>query len=231
MRSLYLWFLLAFGVMLFGFWPTTVGPFGPPDTIRTVHGVFALAWMGLLVLQSWLIGHGHGRIHRYLGRASLLIAPGLVISAFMVVLDSLPTGGAAHFPRGLLLILVWIDVWSLLLFGLLYGLALAHRRRMFLHARFMAGTVFVALIPALGRAYGMNVPALGGLLGAVNPSFWTVEAVLLFLIVRDWRVGHREVSPWWLTLGGLAMVQVTMTLAPTWPWFISLLTSLGLPAA
>ena len=231
MRSLYLWFLLAFAVMLFGFWPTTVGPFGPPDLIRTVHGVFAVGWMGLLVLQSWLIGHGHGRIHRYLGRTSLVIAPGLVISAFMVVLDSLPTGGAAHFPRDLLVILVWIDVWSLLLFGLLYGLAIAHRRRMFLHARFMASTVFVALIPALGRAYGMNIPALGGLLGALNPSFWTVEVILLGLIVRDWFAGHKEVSPWWLALGGLGLVHVTMLHAPTWTWFTDLLIGLGLPAA
>src|SRR4051812_1590971 len=128
MRSLYLWFLLAFAVMLFGFWPTTVGPFGPPDMIRTVHGGFAMVWMALLVVQAWLIGHGHERVHKWLGRTSLVIAPGLVISAFMVLLDSLPTGGAAHFSRELLTILVWIDVWSLSLFSLLYVLAIAHRR-------------------------------------------------------------------------------------------------------
>ena len=231
MRSLYLWFLLAFAVMAFAFWPTTMGQYGPPDTIRIVHGLFSVTWMGLVVAQSWLIGHGHGRVHRWLGRTSLVIVPGLVISALLVVLDSLPTGGAAHFPRELLVIVLWVDLWSLALFSTLFVLALVHRRRMFLHSRFMASTVFVALIPALGRAYGMNIPALGGLMGSLNPSFWTVEAVLLFLIVRDFRAGHKELSPWWVALGGLVFVQITMTQAPGWAWYIGFLASLGLPAA
>lgn len=229
MRTLYLWFLAAFAVILFGFWPTTFGSYGPPDGLRIVHGVFAVGWMALLVVQSWLIGHGRPRLHRWLGRTSLIMAPGLVLTAFLVLLNSLPTGGAAHFDRGLLLILVWIDLWSLVLFAVNYVLAIVWRRRMFLHSRFMASTVFVAAIPALGRAYGMNIPALGGLMGSLNPSFWTVEAILIALIVRDFNKGHR-VSPWGLTLVGLGLIHVTMLAAPSWPWFIALLTSWGLPA-
>jgi hypothetical protein len=229
MRSLWLWFALAFAVTLFGFWPTTLGRFGPPDTLRIVHGTFAATWMAMLVVQSWLIGRRRYRLHRWIGRASLIIVPGLVLSALLVVIDSLPAGGAAHFPRHLLLILVWIDLWSLLLFAGLYLAALAYRRNMFLHSRLMASTVFVALIPALGRVYGMNIPALHGLLGALNPSFWTSEIILAGLIVRDglkrgWK------TPWWITLLGLEAIRLTMFSAPDWGGFITLLRSLGLPA-
>lgn len=227
MRHIWLWFALAFAVTLFGFWPTTVGRFGPPDTIRMIHGVFAVTWMLMLVAQSWLIGHGHAKAHRWVGRSSLIVAPGLVITAFLVVLDSLPTGGAAHFPRQLLLILMWIDVWSLVLFSGLYVAAILNRGRMFLHSRLMASTVFVALIPALGRAYGMNIPALEGLTGALNPSFWTCELVLAGLILRDGLKGEWK-TPWWVTLIALEAIRLTMFAAPGWGWFVAIAEALGL---
>ncbi|CAN5124477.1 hypothetical protein BH10PSE1_BH10PSE1_14250 [soil metagenome] len=230
MRRLWLWFALAFAVTLFGFWPTTVGRFGPPDTLRIIHGAFAVTWMAMLMIQSWLIGHGHRRIHRWVGRASLIVVPGLLISAVMVVLDSLPTGGAAHFPQRLLIILCWIDLWSLSLFAALYVAALIWRRNMFVHSRLMASTVFVAIIPALGRAYGMNIPALHGLTGALNPSFWTCEIILVGLILRDGLNGRWK-TPWWITLIGLEAIRLTMIPAADWSGFVAILRMLGLPAA
>lgn len=227
MRHIWIWFALAFAVTLFGFWPTTVGKFGPPDMIRMIHGLFAVTWMLMLVVQSWLIGHGHNRVHRWIGRSSLIVAPGLVITAALVMLDSLPDGGAAHFPRQLLLILVWIDGWSLLLFSGLYVAAILNRKRMYVHSRLMASTVFVALIPALGRAYGMNIPALEGLTGALNPSFWTGELVLAGLILRDGLKGNWK-TPWWVTLVALEAIRLTMFAAPGWGWFVKLAEALGL---
>lgn len=138
MRNLYLAFLVAFAVTLFGFWPSFTGGMGPLDPIRLAHGALATTWMVLLVVQGWLIGHGHNRFHRWIGRASLVIAPALVVSAAIVVHDML--GPKSHFDVPLRLTLAWIDVWSLALFSLLYGLAIAYRRTLFLHARFMAST-------------------------------------------------------------------------------------------
>lgn len=228
MRHLYLAFLLAFAVMVFGFWPTTVGPYGPPDALRIWHGAFASGWMALLVIQSWLVGHGRYGAHRWLGRTSLIVAPGLVITAVMVMMNALPTGGAAHFPRHLMLILTWVDLWSLAVFSLLYVLAIVYRRNMALHSRFMASTVFVALIPALGRALGMNIPALNGLEGSLHPCYWIVEIVIAGLIVWDWRNGRR-VSPYWLVLIASAAIELTMFAAPDWPPFLAVAHAMGLP--
>lgn len=228
MRHLYLAFLLALAVTLFGFWPSFTGGMGPLDPMRILHGGLALTWMSLLVVQSWLIGHGRNRAHRVLGRASLVIAPALVISALVVVADML--GPRSHFDVPLRLTLTWIDLWSLALFSLLYVLAIAKRRTMFLHARFMASTLFVALPPALGRAYGMNIPSLNGLAGALPPSFWTVEAALVALIVWDGLKG-RWITPWWLTLGAMVAIHLTMFAAPNWPAFVAVARALGLPPA
>ena len=227
MRNLYLAFALAFALMLAGFLPSFTGAFGPLDPMRQVHGALAVTWMAMLVIQSWLIGHGHRRWHRWIGRISLVIAPALVISALVVINNAL--GPTSHFSVPMRLILTWIDLWSLALFSLLYILAIAYRRKMFLHARFIASTVFVALPPALGRLYGMNIPALHGLRGALGPSFWTVEAVLVGLIVWDGLKG-RWATPWWLTLVVMTAIEATMFQAPHWPAFVAVARVLGLPA-
>jgi len=224
MRNLYLAFLAAFAVMLLGFWPSFTGAFGPLDPMREVHGALAVTWMALLVVQSWLIGHGHNRWHRWIGRTSLVIVPALLASAFVVIRDML--GPHSHFSRELRLTLAWLDLWSLPLFGLLFVLALVYRRTMFLHSRFMASTVFVALIPALGRFYGMNLPMLHGLKDALAPSYWTVEAMLAILIVRDGLKG-RWLTPWWVTLVVLAVLHLTMFQAAHWPWFLVVARMMG----
>lgn len=222
------WLALAFAATALGFWPTTFGPFGPPDALRIVHGMCAAGWMAMLVAQAWLIEHRHRAAHRWIGRASLVVAPGLVLSALLVVINSLATGGVAHFPRGLLLVLTWIDLWSLLLFSGLYVAAIALRRRTWLHGRLMASTVFVALPPALGRLYGMNIPALHGLAGALHPSFLTGEIALAVLIVRDGMAGRWR-TPWCVAFVALAAIEATMFAAPGFGPFVTLCEALGLP--
>lgn len=229
MRHLYLAFVLAFAVMTFGFFPSATGALGPLDTMQTIHGVVAVLWMAMLVLQSWLIGHGYNRLHRWIGRSSLVVVPVLLCTAFQMVVNML--GPRSHFDVPLRLTLAWIDLWSLALFALVYVLALAYRRTMFLHARFMASTVFIAIVPALGRAYGMNIPGIGGLSGALPPSFLTVEIVLAALIIWDRLKERRWTSPWWVVLAGLAFVHATMFQAPGWPAFVAIAQALGLPEA
>jgi hypothetical protein len=219
-KHLYWAFMLALAVTVFGFMPTTIGKYGPPDTIRVVHGLFATSWMVLLIVQSWLIGHRHNRLHRLLGWSSVIIAPGTVISALAVLLIS---QGQGHFPPDLLLILDWIDLWSLTLFSGLYVAGILNRRTMSLHSRYLGSTIFVVLIPALGRAYGMNIEALGGLRGSLHPSFWTVEIIIVALIVRD-ALKHgglkaRYLTPYAVTLITLLAIEWTMFMAPHWPWF------------
>ena len=228
-RHLYLAFLFAFGVMAFGFWPSLYsGAAGPIDPLRAIHGALAATWMALLVLQSWLIGHGYWRQHRFFGRASRYVTALLIASSFLVVRDML--GPQSHFGRDLRLTLAWLDLWSLVLFSGLYIAAIAYRRTLSVHARFMASTVFVVLPPALGRIYGMNIPALGGLKGALPPTYLTVEFCLAALIV--WDAMHRRFfAPFPITFCALGAMALTMFAAPHWPIYVAFAQLLGLPPA
>ncbi len=223
--NLYIAFLFAFLLTLAGFWPSVAG--GGLDGLRIAHGMLATLWMAMLVAQSWLAGHRHMRWHRRMGWCSVIVVPALIVTAFALVDDMLRH--SVYFPLDLRITLAWIDVWSILLFGLLWLCALARRKHWPVHARYMASTVFVAIIPALGRLYGRNIPALDGLSGALHPSFLTVELVLIALVVRD-RAKGGPAFPYIATLTALLAVQVTMFEAPRWPLVRAVASALGAPA-
>jgi hypothetical protein len=229
MKNLYLAFVLALAVTVFGFWPTTVGAFGPPDAIRIVHGLFAVGWMVLLVVQSWLIGHRQNRTHRWIGWTSLVLAPGLVISALIVVLSS--QGAVSHFPPDLLLILDWIDLWSLFLFAVLYvagdsqppddvaALALAGLDRLrrpdpgagprlrheYRSHRRPARLAAPVLLDGGGDHRGPDRPR--------RPQTWRLQGPLSDAL----RV----------TLAGLLAMEWTMFMAPHWPWFAAFMGAIS----
>ena len=222
-RSYWL-FAGALAVTLIGFWPSFFSNPAGLDAAHVIHGSVATLWMGMLILQSWLISHRHYRPHRWIGRASLAVVPVLVVSGLMMVRAMLsdPRG----LPNDLRLTLAYLDVTSLTLFVALYVCALVWRKTRVLHSRLMGSTVLVAVIPALGRVFAIHVPAIKGLAGALDPSFWVVEAVLVGLILHDLR---RKLTPppYFVVLGVFAAIQLTMFHAPRMEPFLHLARALG----
>jgi hypothetical protein len=75
----------------------------------------------------------------------------------------------------------------------------------------------------------MNIPSLHGLAGALPPSYWTIEAVLVGLVLWDGLRG-RWLTPWLLTLAVTVAIHLTMFQAPNWPVFVAFARLIGLPA-
>jgi hypothetical protein len=214
-RHVYWLFVVAAAVTLFGFFPTFYAQPGKLDVVRLVHGIFATSWMLLLIVQPWLIGRRHWATHRRVGRIGLFIAAGLVVSAAFVVREMV-VAGPEGFPPKLRMALTYIDVTSLCFFMVCVALAIRFRRRRSLHARFLGVTALIAIVPALGRAYGMNIPAIGGLRGALAPSFFTVDAVLLALLAFDWHNRRRIEAPYVAALAYFVILHATLWPVASW---------------
>ncbi len=227
MRHIYLFFVAALAVVVAGFWPSATGAVGPLSPMSIVHGIVATLWMVMLIVQTWLIGRRGLAWHRAIGRASYVVAPLLIGSALVVVAGML--GPNSHFDRDLRLTLAWLDLWSLLLFTLVYALAIRFRRVWPIHGRLMATTALIALPPAVGRLYAMNVPAFDGLAGALVPTYLTVDLVIVVLLARDLMRARHLVWPYALLLVGSVVPQLFMFAAPHWAPFVALAGKLGLP--
>lgn len=213
-RNAFYWLISLLVILLIGFWPSYFSRLTEPMHVTLhLHSIAMLAWILLLIAQSWLIRNRKLTQHRVLGRASFLIAPLVVITGIWVnfhfqsrVEVPLATPVQAIF---------WFGFFLPLLFALLYVQAIRHRRNMNLHARYMVLTALVFLLPGLGRALDNTLEPLA----LWTPTFLQLMGftlgIALWLMIQDWR----RQKPWWpqLVFSILwAMNMALYVLLPKW---------------
>ena len=217
-RNAYIWFIGLLIILVLGFWKSYFSQLGQGTVHWThhFHGIAMLAWLFLLITQSWLIRNRKNAGHRALGKTSIIVAPAVVISAVMVnhffishVKDPLNREVLSVF---------WIGYFSAAIFAFLYIQAIRHRKNMQLHARYMVLTALVFLNPGLVRAYDAFLGPLGVWVPSFYQFFFLPALIALWLMFLDIRK-KRPYQPFLifslLWLGS----QVIWKLAPGWEWF------------
>lgn len=211
------WFAGLLVLTLLGFWPSYFSPKALSATFaQHFHAVAMLIWVLMLILQPWFIRTRRRQVHRMVGRVSLLLAPAVVISAFYVVYDNLAHLPQPYPPIGLSFF--WLGFASAIYFALIYGLAIANRKDMQLHARYMAATALVFIVPGLGRLFTRLGQAIG--IEAINfqLALWLSVAVGVVMIIHDARKGRIR-RPWVLATITWAVVVVGFYAMPRFEWF------------
>jgi len=215
-KRAYVYFSLAILLAVIGFFPSYFSVLGQTDAVRHFHGITALAWMLLLVVQAWLIRQGNRPLHRSLGKSAFVLAPLFVASGLLVMHSML--GGANPFQRAFGPQLAFIDLSTVIYFGIAVGLAIRHRRNVQLHARYMASTVVLVLLPAVSRILGMGVPGIDSFEASVHGGFFFSELIVLLLLLDDRRLGRIR-RPYPVLLGFLLAQQIGFVLVANWqPW-------------
>ena len=193
-RHAYLYFAIAFVVTMAGFWPSFFTRLGGTDASHMIHGTSATLWMTVPVVQAWLISQRKLEWHRRLGKASLLLAPVLVVSGLHMVQIML-LKAFRHEPglsQALRLRFAFIDISAMVLFVLVLILALRkiYRKDVRAHAQYMACTVLIALEPAVERFLLFWVPGIGDFGVALNVSLFIMEVIVAVLLYVEWRSGR-----------------------------------------
>ncbi len=183
--------LVLLPVFVAGFWIPYLSEIPRFDASITaavhIHAVLLFSFLLLLIVQPLLIRHGAFSTHRILGKMSNILIPFvLIFSVAMLFKDyreHLSDGATAAFARNA----EFLSSAQLLLFGTLYGLAIAsiRRREVPTHMRYMICIVLVLLPAGLARTLGYWFGVRQSMSQTICLAL--IDAVLAALIVFDKR--------------------------------------------
>jgi hypothetical protein len=221
----WIWFTAIFAITFVSFWPSFFSAIVNIETHIVIHGVSAIAWMLLTIIQASLIKSRWRRHHRTVGYISLTLATILVLSGLQVIQTMiLRDGGAADGIPLLGIKFFYIDFTALVLFCVFLGLAIkaARRRDIPLHLRLIACTAIIPLEAALERTFIYGTPNLvPNFEVALFASNLTLIVVLAVLVAGEWWYG-RSRWPFAVLLAYFLIMMFTTDVIARAEWFNSL---------
>lgn len=213
-------------IVALGFVPGFFLPRSDPTVLQNpvvhLHAAVYVGWLALVAYQMRLPGQGRLATHRRLGQwlagyAVLIVVIGLwvTVSRFSDRIEMGDMVGAR--------IQMWPPFSDMLVFPVLFGLALAYRRQADLHKRLMVIACCALTIPGAARMWFIGNP----------PNVLAMELIFLSPVyigmLRDWLVERRVYMVYLMGLVVLALMPLRMVVVdwPVWrsftDWFASLL--------
>ncbi len=163
-RTMIIGIILLIALIHFGFYRTYVSHFpsftakevegyGPVsfNAVKHIHGMIMMAWVLMLLLQPILIRAKKMTAHKWVGRASYVLAP-LVLFSIYIINRHAYNGVHAALGETQARALLSLVFPAFVFFAILYSLAIIYRHKPYLHMRFMASTAFLFIPPAMDRA-------------------------------------------------------------------------------
>ncbi len=227
------WFVPFFLAMVVAFWPSYFSRIAQQPTYHAhAHGLAMILWCALLIVQPLLVRLRRPALHRRIGTLSYLLVPLIVITTVNFI--HFRVQGATQLGAVGLYVLALI-LNALVVFVILFGLAIRHRRDRAVHSRYMLCTIFPLFTPITDRLIGAHMPFVAGLVPRIDGApilptvgFLLADVLLIGLALWDWRTNRRaDVFP--VALGLLVAYHVsvlTFHRLPAWAafgeWFAGL---------
>jgi hypothetical protein len=218
----HIYLALGLVVVLIGFSKSYFNKLSEFSFSYHLHGISATLWMLLLIIQPYLFQKGKIKIHRLLGRSSLVLVPLIIIGG--VIMMKLMIQGQANYPPNIVYTLAFIDVCTLFGFAVLYILALYFRKNLKLHSRFMVSTIFGPLVPALTRLYLIVLAVASNFTDALTYSYLAIELVLLIIILKERNIKEMKMTyvPFFIFI---VVQHILIYYVDDWNWWKTLMNN------
>ncbi|GAA4343010.1 hypothetical protein [Flaviaesturariibacter amylovorans] len=221
-KTLHLWMLLPMLVMQAGIFKDYWGDFTDNAWSVHVHYWTGTAWYAFLISQPYLASHGQLAKHRTYGIIGMFLAGSVCMTALSMMHRDIATAERSAVARDafgpfepwFFYGVAAIEIVMMTAFGIAVIMSILHRKRWESHAWWLISSVFIIMMPALGRGlqglyvglnrqdwpnvdimpgvYAANVIIIGGMLLAAwkwrrmwHPATWLAVGVNLFNFVLE----------------------------------------------
>lgn len=189
-------FLIFFLLAVIGFWNSYFTQIFTQESYRMhTHGIALILWLGLLIIQPYLIRAKKLPLHKKLGKFTYLLVPILVLTTLDLLKYSLSKmermGNTGYF-------FVALVINALIAYLIFYGLAIYHKRKANIHARYMICTAFPMFTPITDRIIGRHFSSLITYVPTIDTmpvvpviGFLIADLILVGLCIWDVRSNKR----------------------------------------
>lgn len=212
-RNLHLWMLIPMFFMQFGIFEDYWGDFSDNAWSVHVHYWTGTIWYSWLIFQPYLASHGQIARHRTLGIIGIFLAGAVCITALSMMHRDI---GNAEFamknPERMGPFQPWffygvlvVEIVMMVSFGIAVIQSIIHRKKSEDHAWWLTSTVFLIMMPALGRGVqNIYVDLMRSHWPQINimiPIYLTQVIILGLLLVFARKYGRIAHPATYLALG------------------------------
>ncbi len=224
------WFMGSLVLVFLGFYRSYFQVlFEPQQTIIHFHFLLMIIWIGMLIVQPFLIKYKRLSTHRMIGKLSYVVVPLTAITAFMLIrygyyksigdltgaqigntakyTPAEVSGLAAEFSALPFVYLVWLVVF--------YSLAIINKKNTHKHSRYMLAAGLTITGPTVDRIFSilLNISVFPFGLPVESFSYFLIDLILALLLWKDYRE-NRNVKTLWTCLAIYAIIQVLYFTCP-----------------
>lgn len=238
-RSLALWMVLPMVIMQAGILRDYWGDFSDNAWAVHVHYWTATLWYLFLITQPWLATHGQIDRHRTWGMIGFFLAGGVALTALAALArDIVNAENSALHPDQFAAFGPWffygiaaVELVMMSAFTVAIIQAIRLRRSLEDHAWWLVSTVFIIMMPSLGRGLqflwimrlGPNDPVV-----VLTPLYVATGMIIALLFWAAHRYGRWN-HPATLLALGVNLFNLLVEPLGRWPWLQGVLTMLLKP--
>ena len=213
--------------------PVATGTFEEP-TILHLHALFSFAWVGLFVLQSWLIARGRVARHQAFGLGGIALATATFFTGVTIAIKAMNAGSIAGNAQNARAFAI-VPLTVIGIFAGLVAAAIANIKRPEYHKRLMlmGRLILMAATLTIGapRQFGVGPPSVVLAMAAGTVAGVAADLLIVAAMVYEWRKnGRRPHRVYWIAGGAIIIVQVLripMSTTGAWADFAQILSSLA----
>lgn len=198
-KTLYLWMLIPMIIMQLGIYKDYWGDFSDNAWSVHIHYWTGTVWYLYLIIQPYFATHGQLSRHRTNGIIGMFIAGGVCLTALSMMNRDLVNAAHASehadrfgpFQPWFFFGVAAVEIVMMIAFGYAVIKSIIHRKQIENHSWWLISTVFIIMMPALGRGiqnvyvdmHSKQWPNVD----IIFPLYITQAVILTLLLLGAWK--------------------------------------------
>lgn len=211
-KTLHLWMLIPMAFMQFGIFRDYWGDFSTNAWSVHVHYWTGTVWYFYLIIQPYLATHGKLPGHRTNGIIGMFIAGAVCLTALSMMHRDIVSAEQSVIRRNdfgpfepwFFFGVAAVEIVMMTAFGYAVIKSIIHRKQVEHHAWWLISTVFIIMMPALGRGIqnvmiGMSIQNWPDI--DIMSSLYLTEAIIIaMLVLGAWKYEKLKHPATWIAL-------------------------------